>query len=283
MWLDALPPVGGTFAGSIDDLFHTITYLMGFCFVVSLLIILYLIVVGLRKPGVKAKYVTGESKAELGFVYTVLGIFVLCDLIIDVQTHAVWASVKETLPAAQIKARAIGQQWAWTFVHPGKDGEVGTEDDISTVNELHLPAGLVTHVELESSDVLHSFSIPMFRLKQDVIPGRIITSWFKSLSFAEMKAIKDAMNARANDGGALLGADTPGTASFDIQCTEMCGVGHGIMASKIILHTQEDYDNWVAQNSPVTDTAAPAEAVAADAAPAEAGAAEAAPAEAAAP
>jgi len=247
---DYLPPVGATFAADIDNLFKTITYLMGFAFVVSLIIIFGLIILGRRKPGVKAQYVTGEKKRELAAVYVTLAIFVMMDLVIDVQTHAVWAAVKESRPTADIVVRAVGQQWAWTFVTPGEDGQLGTADDISTVNELHVPAGKVTHVELESSDVLHSFSVPIFRLKQDVIPGRIITAWYQSLPFEEMKAIKEGMNQRAG-GSDLMGADTPGSASFDIQCTEMCGVGHGIMHSKIIFHTEEDYSNWVAENAPV--------------------------------
>ena len=253
MFYGILPPQGGTYAGDMDALLHLITYLMLFGLVASAGVIFYLIATGMRKPGVKAKYVTGETKKQLSLIYLTLALFVLFDLIIDVKTHAVWANMKENLPAAEIKARAIGQQWAWTFITPGKDGQIGTEDDISSINELHLPAGKVTHVELESSDVLHSFSIPLFRLKQDVIPGRIITSWFQSNSFSDVKAIKEEMNRKAGDNGALMGADTPGTASFDIQCAEMCGVGHGIMAAKIILHSDEDYSNWVSANSPVVE------------------------------
>jgi heme/copper-type cytochrome/quinol oxidase subunit 2 len=90
-------------------------------------------------------------------------------------------------------------------------------------------------------------------MKQDAIPGRIITVWFQSLPFAEMKAIKDEMNQKAGDGGALLGADTPSSASFDVQCAEMCGVGHGIMSSKVIFHTDEDYANWQAANAPIAE------------------------------
>ena len=263
MFNGILPPVGGTYAADMDALLHLITYLMLFGFVVSLFVILYFIASGARKPGVKAKYVTGETKKELSFVYATLALFVLFDLIIDVKTHAVWANIKENLPAAEIKVRAIGQQWAWTYVTPGKDGQIGTEDDISSINELHLPAGKTVHVELESSDVLHSFSVPIFRLKQDVIPGRIITAWFKSMPFGTMKNIKNTMNANMGDNGALLGADTEGSASFDIQCTEMCGVGHGIMASKIIFHTDEDYSNWVSANSPIVE-AEPMEEAAAE-------------------
>ena len=248
-----LPPVGGTYAYEIDELFETISALMGIAFVVSLGIIVALIFMGRRTPGVKAKYLTGESKNELVPIYATLLAFVCFDMVIDVQTHHVWAEVKESLPEAQVKVRGIAQQWAWSFVNPGADGEVGTADDIVSVNELHLPAGKLAHVELESSDVLHSFSIPLIRIKQDVIPGRIITTWFESLPFEEMKAIKDEMNRKAGDDGALLGADTPATASFDLQCVEMCGVGHGIMSAKVIFHTEEDYANWQSANAPIAE------------------------------
>ena len=61
---------------------------------------------------------------------------------------------------------------------PGPDGELDTEDDIHTANELHIVANEVYHYQLESRDVLHNFSIPVFRLKQDAVPGRRITGWF---------------------------------------------------------------------------------------------------------
>jgi cytochrome c oxidase subunit 2 len=64
-----------------------------------------------------------------------------------------------------------------------------------------------------SRDVLHSFSVPVFRLKQDLIPGRVTTGWFK--------------------------AERPGT--FDIQCTEICGIGHGMMAAQIVVETPEEH------------------------------------------
>jgi cytochrome c oxidase subunit 2 len=86
-----------------------------------------------------------------------------------------------------------------------------------------------------SRDVLHSFSVPMFRLKQDAVPGRTITGWFH--------------------------ATRPG--NYDIQCTQMCGIGHGLMAARIIVETPEQHSAWIrrASNpavaagvSPATDT-----------------------------
>ena len=73
----------------------------------------------------------------------------------------------------------VAQQWAWSFVHPGPDGQLDTADDIKTVDELHVKVDTLYHFKLESRDVLHSFSVPVFRLKQDVIPGRVITGWFQ--------------------------------------------------------------------------------------------------------
>ena len=252
-----LPASLATYSDSIDDLFWTISWLMGVTGIISLAIILYFMLAFKRKEGVRAQYIGGDTGKQLAFVYIILGAFVLMDLVIDVKTHAVWANVKESLPGKDValKVRSIGQQWAWTFVHPGKDGAIGTDDDISTVNELHIPADTMVHNELESSDVLHSFSVPIFRIKQDVIPGRIITTWFQTKSFSTVKDAKNSMNTAMKDGGALLGADEDGYASFDLQCTEMCGVGHGIMSAKIFIHSAEDYGNWVNANSPVSESA----------------------------
>ena len=121
----------------------------------------------------------------------------------------VWVNVKQTLPPAEQTVRIFSQQWAWSFQQPGADGILDTADDIRTVGELHVKADTTYHFELMSRDVLHSFSVPMFRLKQDAVPGRTITGWFR--------------------------ATRPG--NYDIQCTQMCGIGHGLMAARIIVET----------------------------------------------
>jgi len=241
MW-ETLPKSLSTFSGDIDHLFWGVTYLMGFSYVVSMLVIVYLLIAFRRKEGVKAQYIPGESGKHLMLIYIPLALFVCFDMYIDEETAEVWHKAKMELPAADTKVKAVAQQWAWTFVQEG---------NIETINELHVPAGKTVHVAMESSDTLHSLSIPIFRFKQDVIPGRIITGWFKSKSFTEVKAAKDSMVARynnrpADDAHALeLPVDDAGTASFDIQCAEMCGVGHGIMAARIIVHSQKSYDAWV--------------------------------------
>jgi len=145
------------------------------------------------------------------------------DVFIIVGAVKVWYEIKQFLPPAEQTVRVIAQQWAWTFVQPGADGQIDTEDDIVTVDELHLLVGTTYHFKLESRDVLHSFSIPVFRIKQDAIPGRVITGWFKPIL----------------------------TGEHDLQCTEICGIGHGIMGAKVVIEDQAAHAAWIARNSPV--------------------------------
>jgi cytochrome c oxidase subunit 2 len=146
------------------------------------------------------------------------------DVIIVVFAVRVWFDVKQDLPPADHTVRVVAQQWAWTFAHPGPDGVLDTADDIVTVDELHVKVGHVYHFKLEARDVLHSFSVPVFRLKQDAIPGRVITGWFEATE----------------------------TGTYDIQCTEICGIGHALMPARIVIETPEEHAAWMMQRSPVS-------------------------------
>ena len=150
------------------------------------------------------------------------------DVVIVVGAVMVWYNIKQALPPAEATVRVIGQQWAWTFVHPGPDGKLDTDDDIAKMNELHVRQDTVYHFLLESKDVLHNFSVPVFRLKQDAIPGRVITGWFEPTM----------------------------TGEWDIQCAEICGVGHGLMGARVHIETPEAHAAWVAENSSISLAAA---------------------------
>ena len=126
------------------------------------------------------------------------------------------------MPPADETVRVIAQQWAWTFVHAGADGVLDTEDDVATVDDLRLKVNTTYHYELTSRDVLHCFSIPLFRLKQDTIPGREIKGWFRPTM----------------------------TGEYDVQCAEMCGIGHGVMAARVTIHTEEEYAKWLSEQTP---------------------------------
>jgi cytochrome c oxidase subunit 2 len=216
-----------SYAGQIDSLVWLIGILVGFWFFLCQAVFFGFIVKYRRREGRLADYVTGEEKHLKRWVTIPHLLVLVCDVFIIYGAVRVWYHVKQELPPAQQTVRVVAQQWAWTFFHPGPDGALDTEDDIATVNELHVQANQVYHFLLESKDVLHSFSVPVFRLKQDAVPGRVITGWFEAMK----------------------------TGQWDIQCAEICGIGHGLMPARVFVETAEQHAAWVAGHARPTAVA----------------------------
>ncbi len=217
-----------TYASSIDNLILLIGVLVGFWLVLCEVLFFYFIVRFRAKDGRRAEYITGEEKSHKRWISYPHLLVLVCDVFIVFFAVKVWYEVKQQLPEPYETVRIVGQQWAWSFVHPGADHELGTADDIKTVDELHVEVGKVYHFKLEARDVLHSFSVPVFRLKQDAVPGRVITGWFEAT----------------------------GTGTYDIQCAEICGIGHGVMGARIVIESPERHAAWVVEQSPITLAAA---------------------------
>jgi cytochrome c oxidase subunit 2 len=221
MILESLLPSASTYAGNIDRLFDVITLLVGVPFLIASYLFFSFILRFKAKAGKKSMYITGTEHQYIKWIHRAHVPILIFDVIIVVMAVRVWYDVKQNLPEAASTVRVIAQQWAWTFVHPGPDNVLDTADDITTVNELHVAVNTLYHYKLESKDVLHDFSVPAFRLKQDAIPGRVITGWFEPT---------------------LVG-------QFDIQCAEICGIGHGLMPAKIFIESGEQHAAWVESNS----------------------------------
>jgi len=221
--IESIVPAASSYAWEIDSIFTLIFVLTGFWFILCEGVFFWLIFKFKAKDGQPAEYITGTEKHQKRWI-TIPHILVLvCDLFILSAAVKVWYDVKQYLPEPEQTIKVIGQQWTWTFVHPGPDGVLDSADDIHTVNELHLANDTVYHYKLESVDVLHDFSVPVFRLKQDAIPGRVITGWFEPTLEGE----------------------------FDIQCAEICGIGHGLMAARVFVESAEKHAAWMATQSPV--------------------------------
>ncbi len=213
---------GSSFAADIDQVVLIIAVLTGFWFFASEAMFFWLLWRFRYREGVAPLYITGKEKHLKRWINIPHALIILCDLAIIVAAVRVWYNVKQDMPPADEKVRIVAQQWAWSFQHAGADGELGTEDDIKTVDELHVELGKTYEFELEARDVMHSFSVPVWRLKQDAVPGRIIRGWFKPTAPGE----------------------------FDIQCAEMCGIGHGIMSARVFVHTAEEHAAWIAAFGP---------------------------------
>ncbi|NRA09435.1 MAG: cytochrome C oxidase subunit II [Myxococcales bacterium] len=222
--IDWLVPSASTYADDIDFLWELIFWIVGAWFLATEGIFFWLIIKFAKKRSPKAQYITGELKSQKQYIsYPHMAVLVF-DILILVFAVKVWYDVKQDLPPAESTVRVIGQQWAWTFQNAGPDGKLDSADDITTMNELHVQLGTVYHYKLEALDVLHNFSVPVFRLKQDAIPGRVITGWFEPTL----------------------------TGEYDVQCAEICGIGHGLMGARIHIETPEQHAAWMASHAPIS-------------------------------
>ena len=210
-----------SYAADVDGLVILVAVLSGFWFFIAQAVFFGLIFRYRAKPGKKSKYVTGREKHLNRWISFPHGLVLVCDIFIILGSVNVWYNIKQQLPEADRVGRITGQQWAWTFQHPGSDGELDTGDDIYAVDELHVEVDKTYHFILEARDVLHSFSVPVFRLKQDALPGRSITGWFRPTL----------------------------TGEFDVQCAEICGIGHGLMAARIFITEEAGHAAWGTPNT----------------------------------
>ncbi len=115
-------------------------------------------------------------------------------------------------PPNAMNVYIVGKQWMWKAEHPGGQHEI---------NSLHIPTGRPVQLTMISQDVFHSFSIPAFRVKREVIPGRYTTVWFQ--------------------------ATTPGT--YHLFCTQYCGTDHSAMIGDIVALTPDDYAAWTKEST----------------------------------
>jgi len=221
-------PSASTFSGDIDGLVWLVTILVGVWFIATQIMFFWLLWRFRAGNSPKSQYITGKEPHLKRWINIPHSLILVCDVIIIVAAVRVWVKVKQTLPPPDDTVRVVGQQWAWTFQHSGSDGVLDTADDVWTSDTLHVAEGKTYHFLLESKDVLHSFFVPVFRLKQDAIPGRTITGWFKATQ----------------------------TGQYDILCAEICGIGHGIMGGRIVIDSPEQHASWVQQHSAVAEAAA---------------------------
>lgn len=117
-----------------------------------------------------------------------------------------------TMPQNALEIHVRGKQWSW---------EAEYKSGVKTANLIKVPINKDVKLILTSTDVLHSFYVPSFRIKQDAVPGRYTSLWFKANKFGE----------------------------FHIFCTEYCGTQHSGMLGKLHVVTQEEYDAWLEEES----------------------------------
>jgi cytochrome c oxidase subunit 2 len=164
-----------------------------------------------------------------------------------------WAARVDHIPAESeaLVVEVTGEQFAWNIHYAGPDGKFGktdiklldlqsnplgvdrsdpaAKDDVTTLNQLYLPVNKPIIVKLRSKDVIHSFGVPEFRVKQDAVPGLTIPIWFiPNVTTAEM---------RTRTGDAEF--------QYEIACAQLCGLGHAHMRGFVTVVSAEEFQKWL--------------------------------------
>jgi cytochrome c oxidase subunit 2 len=212
LMLNPIPKAVSTYARDIDTVFYVIYYITGLVFILVTVLLVWFLIKYRYQPGRRATYTHGSTALEL--VWTIIPAMVFITLFLVSQST--WARVKIFAPPGDVEVRVTAKQFEWEFLYPGPDRKFETDDDKTIKGELHVPVNKVVRVYLRGRDVIHSFFIPVVRLKQDAVPGREIVAWFEATE----------------------------TGRYEVPCAELCGPGHSGMKGWLTVHSAADYQKW---------------------------------------
>jgi cytochrome c oxidase subunit 2 len=215
--LSWLPEDVSTYGPEIDRLFYVIYYVTGATFFIVQFTLLAFLILYRHRDDRRATYTHGNTGLEIAWTIAPAILLVILAFV----SRSVWASIKERVPPSDMQVQVTAKQFNWEIAYPGPDGKLGTADDVTMDNDLHVPVGKTIRVQLKSRDVIHSFFIPQARFKQDAVPGHDIPVWFKITK--------------------------PG--KYEIPCAELCGFGHSGMRGWLYVHPLDEYEAWARQNN----------------------------------
>ena len=213
-WME-LPEGVSSYSYRIDGLFRLILWITGVIFIIVEALLLYFAIRYRHREGRRAHYTHGNNRLEV--VWTIVPA-IIC-VVLALLSRRTWAEIKQQMPEDALPIEITAEQFAWNIRYAGPDGRFGTADDIVTLNQLHFPVGRPVVVTLRSKDVIHSFFLPEFRVKQDAVPGMSTRIWF----------------------------DATRTGNWEIVCAELCGLGHYRMKGFVTVESQEEFQKWLAE------------------------------------
>jgi cytochrome c oxidase subunit 2 len=251
-----MPEVASAHGPQIDHVLDLVHVLMLVLFVGWSAFFVYTLVRFRRSRSERASY---EGARTHSSTYLEIAVAVIEAVLLVGFSIPLWADRVDEFPpeADSVVVRVVGEQFAWNMHYAGKDGVFGrtspelvdaaenplgldaedpaARDDVTTINQLHLPTGKPAIVRLSSKDVIHSFGVPHMRVKQDAVPGLVIPLWF------EPTVTTDEMRRR-------LGNDS---FQYEIACAQLCGLGHATMRGFLTVHTPEAFEAWLAEQEPL--------------------------------
>jgi cytochrome c oxidase subunit 2 len=200
------PPRASTLAGSVDALYFTLLGITAFfSTLIFLCIVFFAIKYRRRSEDEQPPQIHGSLKLEI--VWTAIPLLIVVGLF-TAGVRIYYAGSRP--PANSMPIYVVGKQWMWKVQHP--EGK-------SEIDALHVPVGVPVRLLMTSEDVIHDFSIPAFRIKRDVLPGRYTTEWFQATK----------------------------TGDFHLFCAQYCGTNHSAMVGHVVVMEPADFQKWLAE------------------------------------
>ena len=202
-WLFQLPPAASSFARGVDSL-HLFVIASTFLgvFVIGLVATYFVVRFRERSPGALTPHVAASATRESALMGGILALFILWWVL----GYRQYLDMRRR-PANAMPVYVVAKQWMWKFSYV--DGRIAN-------NVLTVPIGRPVELIMTSRDVIHSFYVPAMRVKQDVLPGRYVTLWFKPIQVG----------------------------TYSLFCAEYCGVSHSNMLGEVRVLDDAEYRRW---------------------------------------
>jgi cytochrome c oxidase subunit II len=209
-----LPTNVSTYGGEIDFIYLVILWITGVVFFLVIGTLLWFSFRYRHKEGRRAHHIHANWKVEV--VWTVIPFLIVLGL--GAMSFGLWSRIKnpDRFPAPGLTIAVHAAQFEWHVTYPGPDGQLGNGDGFQTLNRIHVPVGQPILVHLTAEDVIHSFFLPNFRVKQDAVPGLPQQVWFEATE----------------------------TGEFELACAELCGTGHTRMRGRVVVQSLEEFEAW---------------------------------------
>jgi cytochrome c oxidase subunit 2 len=207
-------------ANKIDTLLNVMIVLSSFVFAIVLVMLGYCIWKYRAKPGDESDGEPIHGNTKLEIAWTVIPTVIV--LFGAVYSAVVLAKIEKKSPDA-LSVDVVGQQFKWTFEYPQSNGQTVVSDS------LHVPVGRELDLHLTALDVIHSFWVPEWRIKRDLVPS--------------------GPSGNHIDNNVVVTPDRIGT--YNVVCTELCGFGHATMRALAIVQSPSDFKSWLQKQAQI--------------------------------
>src|SRR5262245_45810937 len=208
------PDQASTVARSVDELYFALTALSGLMVLIIFLTIAFFLFKYRQGKNVNRRP-SRIPQTTIEVIWIIIP-FLLMMGVFSWGSHVFFQ--QQRVPPGAMEINVVGKQWMWKVQHPEGNREI---------NELHVPVGRNVRLTIASQDVIHSFYVPAFRTKMDVVPGRYTTEWFQAKKIG----------------------------TYHLFCAEYCGTKHSAMVGRVVVMEPTEYENWLSSGRPASTMA----------------------------